>query len=72
MLEVRTIAFSSHPYAGGTNEWLLSESTPYVGGINSCFLNQPLRWWSILALEVQPYAGGTDAAGPYSSADKSC
>ena len=41
---------------------LLSKSTPYAGGTNSCFLNQPLRWWYIPTLEVQPYAGGTDAA----------
>jgi len=45
---------------------LLSTSTSYAGGTNSCFLNQPLRWWYIPTLEVQPYAGATDAADPYS------
>ena len=49
------------------NKQLFSKSTPYAGGTNSCFLNQPLRWWYTPTLEVQPYAGGTDAADPYSN-----
>ena len=30
----------------------------------TCFLNQPLRYWYIPTLEVQPYTSGTDAADP--------
>jgi len=48
---------------------LLSKLTPYAGGTNSCFLNQPLRWWNIPTLEIQPYAGGTDAADQSSTTD---
>jgi len=42
---------------------LLYKSPPYTGGTNSCLLNEPLRWWYISTLEVQPYAGGTVAIG---------
>jgi len=38
----------------------------YANSTNKCFLNQSLRWWYIPTLEVQPYAGGTDDADPYS------
>jgi len=40
---------------------LLYTSIPYVRGTNSFFLNQPLRWWYIPTLKVEPYAGGTNS-----------
>jgi len=52
MLEVQTLAISTHPYTGSTN---------------SCFLNKPLHWRYNPTLMVHPYAGGTEAADPYST-----
>ena len=53
-----------------------STSTPYTGGANNCFLNQPIRWWYIPTLEVQPYTGGTSRllskSNPYAGGTNSC
>ena len=60
-LQVQTVALQINSQRWRYKQ-LLSTSTPNARDTNSSFLNQPLRWWYILTLEVQPYAGGTDIA----------
>ena len=81
MFVVPTVAFSSRTYAAGANSCFINKHLggkigcilnkplcwryatlvvhPYVGGTSLC-------WRHNSKLEVQPYAGGTDATDPYS------